>query len=52
MEEWYFELEQNAVVQKKVPIEHYFEAFDLIAGIFRNYAPGVKLGGAGFSLNQ
>ena len=51
MEEWYFELEQNAVVQKKVPIEHYFEAFDLIAGIFRNYAPGVKLGGAGFSMN-
>lgn len=51
VEEWYFELEQNAVVQKKVPIEHYFEAFDLIAGIFRNYAPGVKLGGAGFSMN-
>ncbi len=51
VEQWYFELEQNAVVQKKVPIEHYFEAFDTIAEIFRNYVPGVKLGGAGFSMN-
>ena len=51
VEQWYFELEQNAVVQKRVPIGHYFEAFDAIAEIFRNYVPNVKLGGAGFCMN-
>lgn len=51
VEEWYFELEQNAVIQKKVPIDHYFEAFDAITEIFRTYAPNVKIGGAGFSMN-
>lgn len=51
VEEWYFELEQNAVIQKKVPIEHYFEAFDTIAGILRTYAPNARIGGAGFSMN-
>ena len=51
VESWHFELEQNAVIQEKVEIESYFEAFDAVADIFRTYAPGVKLGGAGFSMN-
>lgn len=51
VETWYFELEWNPVDQEKVNIEQYFKAFDTIAGIFRTYAPQVKIGGAGFSLN-
>lgn len=51
VESWYFELEWNPVNQKKVTIEQYLKAFDKIAGIFRAYAPRVKIGGAGFSLN-
>lgn len=51
VESWYFELEWNPVNQKKVTIEQYLKAFDKIAGIFRIYAPRVRIGGAGFSLN-
>ena len=51
VETWYFELEQNAVIQNKIPIEHYFEAFDAVAEIFRTYVPNLKIGGAGFSVN-
>lgn len=48
---WYIELEQNAVIQKSVDIGHYFEAFDMVAGICKNEIPEIKVGGAGFSLN-
>lgn len=51
VETWYFELEWNAVNRERANIEQYFKAFDTIAGIFRAYAPKVKIGGAGFSLN-
>lgn len=51
VETWYFELEWSSVIQKKVNIETYFRAFNTVAGIFRTYAPNVKIGGAGFSLN-
>lgn len=52
VENWYFEMEWNSVIAEKVSIQTYFQAFDTLAGIFRTYAPGVKIGGAGFSLND
>lgn len=51
VESWHFELEQNAVVQQKIDIDSYLEVFDAVADIFRAYAPKVKIGGAGFSMN-
>lgn len=48
---WYIELEQNAVIQKSVDIDRYFEAFDMVAAICKNEVPDMKVGGAGFSLN-
>lgn len=52
VETWYFEMEWNSVIQEKISIQTYFRVFDTLAGIFRTYAPGVKIGGAGFSLND
>lgn len=49
--EWYIELEYNAVTQKNVDIDQYFEAFDMVAEICKNAAPQIKVGGAGFALN-
>lgn len=48
---WYIELEQNAVIQETVELDKYFEAFETVAGIFKNAVPDIKVGGAGFSLN-
>lgn len=52
VESWYIEIEKNSVVQENVDAEEYFKVFDTIAGIFKNYAPNIKVGGAGFSLNM
>ena len=52
VESWYIEIEKNSVVQENVDAEEYFKVFDIIAGIFKNYAPNIKVGGAGFSLNM
>lgn len=51
VESWYIELEKNSAVQESVDTDEYFKVFDIIAGIFKNYAPNIKIGGAGFSLN-
>ena len=51
VESWYIEIEKNSVIQENVDTEEYFKVFDIIAGIFKNYAPNIKIGGAGFSLN-
>lgn len=51
VESWYIELEKNSAVQESVDTDEYFKVFDIIAGIFKNYAPNIKVGGAGFSLN-
>lgn len=48
---WYIELEKNAIIQKNVDIDLYFEIFDMVAGICKNEASDIKVGGAGFSLN-
>ncbi len=52
VESWYIEIEKNSVIQENVDTEEYFKVFDIIAGIFKNYAPNIKIGGAGFSLNM
>lgn len=51
VEKWHIELEKNAVIQQDIPLEQYFDVFDTVAGIFKNYAPDIQIGGAGFSLN-
>ena len=52
VEEWYIEIEKNSVLQETLGLDKYFEVFDTVAGIFKSYAPGIKVGGAGFSLNM
>ena len=52
VENWYIEIEKNAVVQETIELKQYFEMFDNLAGIFKSYAPGIKIGGAGFCLNM
>ena len=51
VETWYIEIEKNSAIQETVTLDEYFDVFDVIAGIFKNYAPNIKVGGAGFSLN-
>ena len=51
VETWYIELEKNSVIQETVSLEQYFEVFETVYAIFKNYAPGIQIGGAGFSLN-
>ncbi|MCF0133167.1 MAG: helix-turn-helix domain-containing protein, partial [Blautia sp.] len=50
--EWYFELEKNSVIKEEVGNEKYLDIFEKVAGIFRNYVPNVKIGGAGFTMNR
>lgn len=35
----------------KVADDKYFDEFEIVAGIFRNYASNIKIGGGGFCLN-
>lgn len=51
VENWYIELEKNAVIHTHVEAETYFDIFDVVAGIFKSYVPNIKVGGAGFCLN-
>lgn len=49
---WCFELEKNSFTYESVTIDEYLEVFETMASIFKSYAPEVKIGGAGFSLNR
>lgn len=49
---WYFELEKNAVMQYEVSMSQYLRVFAGISKLFKTYAPGVKVGGAGFTVNM
>ena len=43
VESWYIELEKNSAVQESVDTDEYFKVFDIIAGIFKNYAPNMNI---------
>ncbi len=49
---WYFELEKNSVMQHEVSTAKYLRVFSAVSRLFKSYAPGVKVGGAGLSVNM
>ncbi|HJB27747.1 MAG TPA: helix-turn-helix domain-containing protein [Candidatus Blautia faecavium] len=49
---WYFELEKNSVMQHEVSTGQYLRVFAGISRLFKTYAPDVKVGGAGFTVNM
>ena len=51
VETWYVELEKNSEERVRVTADKYFDEFEIVAGIFRNYVPNLKIGGGGFCLN-
>lgn len=48
---WVVELEKNSIMRSFVEPEKYFDSFEIIYGIFKNYVPEMRIGGAGFCLN-
>lgn len=51
VESWYIELEKNSIVRNQVNPQAYANAFEGLSDIFRSFAPNIKVGGAGLSLN-
>lgn len=48
---WYVELEKNSEERVRVNADKYFDEFEIVAGIFKNYVPNLRIGGGGFCLN-